>query len=100
MSSQEKREGSVLSVEDKPDYPSGLRIHLNEDTIAKLGLSEMPEVGAMMNIIGMAEVVNVSKEDGMGDVESFSISLQIQDLDVNEETKDQQVGNLLYGGEA
>lgn len=101
ISEGEKRESSVLSVvDDKPSYPYGLKITLDPDTIAKLGLSDVPEVGAKMGIIGMAEVVAVNKVEGRGDVDSFSVELQIQDFDVKTESKESKASNMLYGGES
>ena len=95
-----ERESSVFSVEDKPSYPHGIRLELDEETVAKLGLTDVPEVGDMMNVIGRAEVITVRKEEGRGDDHSFSITLQLQELDVSAESKEKMVSNVLYSGES
>jgi hypothetical protein len=95
--SQEKREGSILSVEDKPSYPMGLRLELDEETVKKLGLSEMPDVGSFMHLLGKAEVIVVRKEEGRGDDHSFSMTLQLQDADLKPEASHSKVSNKLYG---
>lgn len=100
ISEGEKRENSVLSVADQPSYPHGLKLYLDPDTIAKLGISEAPEVGAKMGIMGIAEVVAVNKVEGRGDDDKFTIELQIQDLDVKGKSKEEKASNMLYGGEA
>lgn len=100
ITSQEKREGSLLSVEDKPSFPYGLKIEIDEDTAKKLGLTTMPSVGDFMNVIGRAEVVSVRKEENVGDDHGFSFSLQIQDLDVSQESLEKKASDVMYGGES
>lgn len=99
ISAEEKKEGSVLSVvNDKPDYPHGLKLHLDPMVVRKLGIPEMPEVGKRVLIIAKAEVVSVNKDDSsMGDVDEFSVSLQIQDMEVQPEQKEARQSNMLYG---
>ena len=97
---EEKKDNSVLSVvDDKPNYPYGLRITLDPDTIKKLGLTEMPDVGSMMALMAQAEVIAVNKIDAPGDEEKYSVELQIQDLDVKGESKEKKASSMLYGSE-
>lgn len=100
ISEGEKRENSVLSVvDDKPSYPYGLRITLDPDTIKKLEMKEAPEIGAKMMIHGYAEVIAVNKIEGRGDVDSFTVELQIQNFDAKEESKESKASNMLYGSD-
>jgi hypothetical protein len=98
ITSGEKREGSILSVEDKPSYPPGLRIHLDEDTVKKLGLSMAPDVGKRVHVVAVGEVVSVSKEEGRGDDHSFSFSIQLQEVDLQPAGDDKKVSQAFYGG--
>lgn len=100
ITSGEKRENSVMSLEDKPSYPYGLKIHLDEETVKKLGISEAPEVGKKVQLMAIGEVVSVEKQEGRGDDHSFSMSVQLQDVDLQPSSRDQEVSNTLYGGES
>lgn len=99
ISSQDKREGSVFSVEDKPSYPVGLKITLDEETVRKLGLSEAPDVGKKIELMAIGEVVSVNKEEGRGDEHSFSFSVQLQDVDLRPDSREKEVSGALYGGD-
>lgn len=100
VSDMEKKESSILShVEDKPNYPYGLKITLDADTIEKLGLSDLPEVGSKVQIVAVAEVVNVRKDSEYGDVAKHSIELQIQDMEASPESVEKKASSVLYGGD-
>lgn len=72
--------GQPLS-EVKEEYPYGLRICLNNDTIKMLGLSEMPEVGTGFNMKAVVKVVSTNEyEDETG--EKYTVDLQITDMDL------------------
>ena len=77
------------AVEDAPKYPYGLCIYLNEATLEKLGLSEMPAVGSVIDIVSKAKVTAISeREQQDGDTER-TLDLQITDLDMGGERTDQ-----------
>ena len=47
-----------------PTYPYGLCISLNEEDLAKLGITgELPEVGEMVHLAAMAKVTSVSESE-------------------------------------
>ena len=56
-----------VSAESKPSvpsYPYGLCISLNEEDLAKLGITgELPEVGDMVHLVAMAKVTSVSESE-------------------------------------
>lgn len=63
------------------DYPCGLCLYLDSDAIKKLGLTELPKVGAELSIAGKVKVTSVSEsESEYGS--NRSLSLQITDLGV------------------
>src|SRR6266849_2346217 len=43
-----------------PEYPYGLSTTLNEETLAKVGIEELPRVGDEMRIEAVAKVTSVS----------------------------------------
>jgi hypothetical protein len=84
----EKYMGDAPSpVASVPTYPYGLCISLDEEILAKLGMSgDMPEVGEVMQFTAMAKVTSASmsereKSDGSKE-QCCRIELQITDMGV------------------
>ena len=66
----------------KPDpYPYGLELHLNKDEMKKLGITEMPKLGAVLMIYASAKVESASKSAGKQG-EDMSMTLQITDMGI------------------
>ena len=86
-SKEEMREDSQPH-ESKEEYPWGLRITLEEDSLDRLGMDTMPEVSKTMTLIATVEVVNVS-ENANKDEETIrrSLGLQITDMNLSPEKK-------------
>lgn len=91
------------------EYPYGLKICLDEASIQKLGLQEMPQIGAKMKIEAIVEVCAVSKYDTKESGQQRKIDLQITDMEIEkgevEESKPVQAQgqppispNAFYGG--
>jgi hypothetical protein len=64
-SKADKKADSVVSAVptgeyEGPDYPYGLCINLEKDSLEKLGLSKLPEVGEEMIIQAQVKVTRVS----------------------------------------
>ena len=68
-----------------PEYPYGLRICLNEASLTKLGLKELPALDSHMKIEGMVEVCSVSEEKNADGSVYRRLELQITDLAVGPE---------------
>lgn len=97
---EEKKNSSVFSVLDKPSYPMGLRLMIDPETFKRLGI-EVPDVGSIIKLLASAEVVGVNKENSQDDTESYSVSIQIQQMDVkyedDEEEEEKTTSSMLYG---
>lgn len=65
---------------EAPDYPWGLRLDLDQDTLAKLALGELPEVGAGFVMEARAVVVAVGENQEAGEPVRRHLALQITDL--------------------
>jgi hypothetical protein len=96
ISEQEKKENSVESVLEKPNYPYGLRIHIDPETYEKLGLKDC-QVGEKMNLSGVGVVMSVNAEEVSGDEKEYSISVQITDLQLEKEKKEKSAESIIYG---
>lgn len=70
-------------VAEEGAYPEELRIELNNESLKRLGIGEgnLPQVGQRFAISGLAEVVEVCKEDGQLE-KGFCVELQIQQFEL------------------
>ncbi len=78
-------------TESMPAYPYGLRVHLDDDSLKKLGLDKLPKVGSSKYLGARVEIVSVSESEsrnGDGGNKHRSVELQITDmgLDSDEST--------------
>lgn len=64
-----------------PRYPYGLSLSLDAESMAKLGMVEMPPVGAKLTLVATVEVTNVSQHQNQEKVDK-SVGLQITDMDL------------------
>ncbi len=81
----------------RDDYPWGLRITLNNETLKKLGIT-LPKVGAEMLLAGKVKVLSTStREDG--DETNSSVDLQITDIGLMDDSAAPQktAADTLYG---
>lgn len=69
-----------------PDYPYGLRISLDGESLKKLGI-DMMDVGQEVTLQGIGVVVACSMNSGMHG-EQKSVDIQLQQLDVQGEEKE------------
>lgn len=78
-----------------PKYPYGLSISLNDETLKKLGITELPKVGAPIMITAKCEVCAVSAYDSQQGGAEANVSLQITDMAIEGESKPAE--QRLYG---
>ena len=64
-----------------PDYPYGLSLTLNEDSLKKLGMDELPKVGETCMIHAAGEITRVSQSSS-NDGKEKSVEIQITKLHV------------------
>jgi hypothetical protein len=70
------------SEADAPKYPYGLSISLNDETLKKLGIAEVPAVGAKMKLIAEVEVVSTSQYARQEGTDK-DVSLQITSMELD-----------------
>jgi hypothetical protein len=102
MSVEEAREDYGVAPADDgdlPKYPYGLTISLDDESLAKLGITSLPAVGTAMTLTARVEVCSTSQyQDRKGESES-SLSLQITDMEVSaaSDSQPQSAASMLYG---
>lgn len=80
---------------ERPDYPYGTRLNLEEDQLESLGLKAMPPAGAQIRIEGLGEVIGVREEQVEGKTRR-SLEIQITDLGLDA-GPEKSVAERLYG---
>lgn len=86
--SSEGESSKELAEYEEPEYPYGLCLHLGMDELEKLGITQLPEVGAQMMISAKAFVKSTSAYETQGDGKTMSVDLQITDMELGAEKKD------------
>lgn len=81
---------------EKPEYPYGLCISLEEDQIKALEMVGTPAVGEVMMVMAMATVKSVSVHENEESGVKRSVSLQITDMNMKP-YKVKSTEDALYG---
>ena len=85
------------AIVDRPAYPWGLQVNLDEDAIAALGMKELPEVGKPLMLYARVDVTSVSSNEHK-DGKHRNIALQITDLCLEAEGSKKSTESKLYEG--
>lgn len=85
-----------------PKYPYGLQLSLDEDSLAKLGLTQPPAIGTKIRITAECTVCSTSAYQRQGGEQEQNVSLQITDMEIGEtegQTDDDSAdpATMLYG---
>lgn len=81
-----KDETAIGAVEgmDSPEYPYGLRLSLDSESLKKLGMGELPAIDAEFKLVSLVCVVGVSQNDSQGSEEPYrSVDLQIEMMELS-----------------
>lgn len=100
MSTEQKdKMAEPTAMADRPEYPWGLQINLDEESLSKLGVNEMPKVGSKKMLCAIVEVFDTSIRQGKGDEKQMrSMSLQITDMELMEVPKNKKPAEeVMYG---
>lgn len=75
-------------VQGGPEYPYGLRITLTPDVLKRLDLPKMPEVGQMLGLHAVVEVVGVNADRAQNGGRDLRVELQITDMVLQDKSND------------
>lgn len=64
---------------ERPKYPYGTSLYLDEVALAKLGIKEMPEVGQELRIEAIGKVVGTSSREYEGGAHQ-TLDIQLTDM--------------------
>lgn len=78
-----------------PKYPWGLAIYLDDETLAKLGITTPPDVGSKMQLMATVEVTGNSQRQTQ-EGKDVSVDLQITAMELTGSAP--SAATVLYGG--
>lgn len=97
ITEEEKKDQASHSVlYDTPEYPYGLKLQIDPETYAKLGLKDAPQIGQKLILLAAVEVCGGYEEDQKGDVKGYSMTLQIEQMELKAASQSQQAEDVLY----
>ncbi len=76
-------QGATIEAPERPEYPYGLRLSLDENALTKLDVG-LPEVGQTFFVVALARVRGVS-EFRNEDETTQNVDLQIERLSLDQE---------------
>lgn len=100
---KKKTEPAETLVSDRPIYPWGLQVRLDEDALAKLGITTLPKVDGEMMLLAKVKVVSVSSNEhssdgAKGKHKHRSVELQICEMGLGDVPADKKdTAAELYG---
>lgn len=69
---------------ESPEYPYGLRICLDNESLTKLGITELPAIDAEFKVTALACVVSISQNESQGSEKPYrSVDLQIEMMELS-----------------
>lgn len=89
--------GDSSDEADLPRYPYGLSLCVDDDVLAKLGITDLPPVGTVMQLTALVEVCSISQYENQDGADK-SMNLQITDMELavgNGAAK--PIANRIYG---
>ena len=90
-----KKEGDdEKDIEFEQDFPFGLRLHLGNDTLDKLDMKDLPELGKVMTLVAQVEVVSLSENSNKDQEDHKNVDLQITDMELLPEKKKVDLAKL------
>ena len=78
--SEAKEKRMETSISEEPEYPWGLNIRLDNDSLDKLKVDNLPEVGKEIMVMAKCVVSDVSQNQSLDGEKRRNVSLQITDM--------------------
>lgn len=78
------------------NYPYGLELHLEEMSISKMGMNELPKLGTEMTLMAKVKVESASESESRNG-KRRSLRLQITDMELTQKQEKKNTAQSLYG---
>lgn len=96
----EMKEGATPEEYKPSEYPYGLKLDLNDESLKSLRITKLPDIGEGMMLVAKVEVCNISAYDSSEGGASRSMGLQITDMALKPEEPAVSAAEALYGKKA
>lgn len=97
LSQEDRQEMKTAAISpEAPKYPYGLRIHLDTESLKKLGIEKLPELGKQMTLIAIAEVCETTQSESEYG-KNKCMGLQITELAVEPMAPKKDMAEEIYG---
>ena len=97
--SEQKRLAEPTVAAEAPEYPYGLEIQLQEDSIEKLGIKNLPKPGDKFRLYSEVVTVDVGSNANVSGKKRAHLTLQITAMVLAPAKDDKSASDALYGGE-
>lgn len=91
---EEKAE--IVSDPEINRFPWGLSINLEDESLTKLGITTLPKVGDMVQIVAVAKIDRVSESENNRGTDR-SVSLQIEEMALEPAGPEKDAAEVLFG---
>lgn len=99
MSREEATEQMEPKADDAPQYPWGLCLDLDDDALAKLGITgDLPPVGTQLSVQALVTVTRTGAYQTQGQEKESSLGLQITDMEIGPAPETSAAAKSLYSG--
>ncbi len=88
--------GEVPKEADRPRFPFGLTLHLEDEVLDKLNITELPKVGSTEELRAVVKVTRISEDDSESG-QRRSVGLQITELAFGDPDDPKAAESALYG---
>ena len=97
LSKSEAKAMTEPSEPDRPRFPWGLSLHLDDEVLGKLNITTLPKVGSTEELRAVVKVTRISEDDSQ-EGRSRSVALQITELAFGDPDDPNAAESALYGG--
>ena len=76
----EAEDSTMLAPKMRDEYPWGLRISLDNETMVKLGMTELPKIDSEFKLVALACAVSISENETSEGEPRRNVELQIEQM--------------------
>lgn len=98
MSKKERKDVAQPVDMLEEEYPWGLEVSLDDESLKKLGMTALPEMGTEMTLVAKVKVRSRSENENDRDSEPHrNLGLQITDMELKTEAESKTDKETFYG---